>query len=141
MIGLALALLPISQRSERNAKSRRELFLSEPERVALFRALHEREQERRARRERMMAWLRARDRNELPPLPLFTDHLQPLTRVWLGTGLRHTEGLSLTWSDVDFENDLINVRGVTAKNFQSRAVPMVADVRQTLVLWRQQHPS
>jgi integrase len=116
-------------------------FLSEPERVALFRALHEREQERRARRERMMAWLRARDRNELPPLPLFTDHLQPLTRVWLGTGLRHTEGLSLTWSDVDFENDLINVRGVTAKNFQSRAVPMVADVRQTLLLWRQQHPS
>jgi integrase len=44
----------------------------------------------------------------------------------------------LRWGDLDFENDLINVRGTNAKNSQSRAVPMTPDVRETLLAWRSQ---
>jgi integrase len=115
-------------------------FLSEAEWAALFRALDDRDWERRERRESRNQWLRARHREPLPSFGLFTDYLQPLTRLFLASGLRHSEGLCLRWGELDFENDLINVRGMNAKNAQSRAVPMTSDVRATLLAWRAQHP-
>lgn len=73
----------------------------------------------------------------------------PLITVLLGTGLRIGEALGLTWSDCDFQNNLIRVthallyKPTTTTGFiyrisepktrsGMRTIPMVKDVRETL---------
>jgi integrase len=110
-------------------------FLSTVERERLIAALNERERRRREQRERMNEWLLIRHRSELPRFGTFTDHLMPLVRLLLGSGLRRGEALSLRISDVDLESNLINVRGEQSKSGQSRSVPMTVEVLTTLRAW------
>jgi integrase len=122
------------------AGDKRVRFLSPDERPRLFKALQDREGERRAKRERMRAWQRARGQHELPsyPEPGFTDHLLPLIRLLLGTGLRRSEALTLTWGDVDFERRFVGIRGEVAKDKEFRAVPLTDDALEALKLWHAQ---
>lgn len=115
-------------------------YLSAAERSRLFEALARREQMRRERRARLNAWRTARHRSLLRTYGdgEYTDYLEPITRTWLGSGLRKTEALSLKWINLDFDFDLITVPGDVAKNRQTRAVPMTADVKATLLRWRAQ---
>jgi integrase len=116
-------------------------FLSAEERARLFAALDERERQRWEKRARHNEWRARRHRSTLPELGgVFTDYLQPLTRTWLGSGLRKSEALRLCWRNIDFECDLINVPGEISKNSQSRAVPMVPELKASLLIWRSQHP-
>jgi integrase len=122
------------------AGDKRVRFLSPDERGRLFKALEAREAERRAKRERMRAWQRARGKHELPshPVPGFTDHLFPLVRLLLGTGLRRSEALTLTWLDVDFDRRFVGIRGEVAKDKEFRAVPLTDDALDALKLWHAQ---
>jgi integrase len=114
-------------------------FLSSDERTRLFSALQERERLRRERRDRFNVWRLARHRVALPRLEaVFTDYLQPLIRTWLGTGLRKTEALLLRWRNLDFEHELVTVPGEIAKSGQSRVVPMPPELKQCLLIWREQ---
>lgn len=114
-------------------------YLSDDERKRLFAALDAREIERREQRQRMNEWLAARNR---PPMPQiagrYADHLQPLVRLILGTGLRRGEALQLTWLDVNFDRKQIGVRGETAKDSEFRSVPMTDDVFNVMSAWRDQ---
>ena len=51
-------------------------------------------------------------------------HLKPLLIAALDTGARRGELFKLIWSDVDFENRLINLRATTTKTQRGRAIGM-----------------
>lgn len=53
-------------------------------------------------------------------------HLRLLLMAALDTACRRGELLQMRWSDVDFENRLINVRALTTKTARSRSVPISA---------------
>lgn len=120
------------------AGDKRVRFLSPDERVRLFKSLEDREAERRAKRERMRAWQRARGQREHPEHGHFTDHLFPLVRLLLGTGLRRSEALTLTWGDVDLDRRFVGIRGEVAKDREFRAVPLTDDALEALKLWHEQ---
>ena len=120
------------------AGDKRVRFLSPEERTRLFKALEDREADRRAKRERMRAWQRVRGQREHPAHGHFTDHMLPLVRLLLGTGLRRSEALSLTWGDVDFGRRFVGIRGEVAKDKEFRAVPLTDDALDALEHWHAQ---
>src|SRR5262249_1562932 len=52
------------------------------------------------------------------------SHLKPLLIAALDTAARRGELFKLTWTDVDFENRLLNLRATTTKTQRSRTVGM-----------------
>jgi integrase len=42
----------------------------------------------------------------------------------------------LRWGDIDFEGKWLTVRGVSAKNGQTRRIPLNAEAHTTLDAWR-----
>ena len=54
--------------------------------------------------------------------------LYEMSFISLYTGMRAGEIFNLTWSDVDFDNDLINIRD--PKNMTDRTAPMIPEVRR-----------
>jgi integrase len=58
--------------------------------------------------------------------------LKPLVTTAIHSGFRASELLSLTWADIDFENELITVRSAYAKNGESRSVDMNDTLTATL---------
>lgn len=122
------------------AGDKRVRYLRPDERARLVEALDRREQERRAKRERLREWQRARGKREVVSHPSqgFTDHLMPLVRLLLGTGLRRSEALQLTWGDIDWPRRQLSVRGETAKDKEQRFVPLTADALKALQVWHRQ---
>jgi integrase len=59
-------------------------------------------------------------------------HLKVLLMAALDTACRRGELLQMKWSDVDFENRLINVRALTTKTARSRNVPISARLLEEL---------
>ena len=74
----------------------------------------------------------------LPPLLHFGDHLTPAVPLSLNTGLRRGEVLKLRWTTIDFNRRLLTVEGPTAKNRQTRHVPLNEEAINTLRRWREQ---
>lgn len=58
---------------------------------------------------------------------------RPFLIVALGTGMRKTEILSLTWSDVDFDNGVIRLSWEKEKTGRGRIIPLSNTVRHTLL--------
>ena len=102
-------------------------------------ALVQREDSLRQARIRFNAWLTARGR---PMLPLrtgeYVDHLRPIVLIALNTGLRRSELFHLRWDDVDLTAKWLRVAGTTAKNGQTRRVPLNVEALATLGAWRKQ---
>ena len=119
-------------------EEKRVRYLSDAERTRLYAAMEARETAHREARERLRQHQIARGRKPLLPLQRFADHLQPLVRLLLGTGLRRGECLQLTWGDVDWKRGQVMVRGETAKDSEARFVPMTADALEAVTEWRDQ---
>lgn len=64
-----------------------------------------------------------------PPIPRFLDYFEVMIIVSLDCGLRRGEALGLLWSDVDFADSTIVVRGEGAKSSQTRKIPMTPRVQ------------
>ncbi len=60
-------------------------------------------------------------------------HLQPILFTALNTGMRKGEMLSLTWNDVDLDNDLITVRSEVSKSKKQRQIPINSLLRKVLL--------
>jgi integrase len=58
-----------------------------------------------------------------------------LLRVLYGCGLRLGEGLSLKWTDIDFDNSIITIR--KGKNMKQRLVPMSDSLTQLLMQYKE----
>jgi integrase len=73
----------------------------------------------------------------LPALAHFGDHLTPAVLLSMNTGLRRRgEVVKLRWGSVDFNRRLLTVEGRTAKNRQTRHVPLNDEAVSVLRNWR-----
>jgi integrase len=122
---------------DRNPKVR---FLS-PDEVRRFRqAMESRDLEMRKARDSHNRWLKARKRLPMPPLPHYGDHLTPAVILSMLTGMRRGELLSLRWSAADVKAKQITVEGNTAKNQQTRHIPLNTEALAVLTKWKEQAP-
>jgi integrase len=115
-------------------------YLSREEEARLREALETRDQEMRTARTSANAWRRARKRDLLPALPHYGDHLTPAVLVSMNTGMRRGELLSLRWAAIDFKARQLTIEGSTAKNRQTRHLPLNSEAVATLKAWREQAP-
>jgi integrase len=113
-------------------------FLDDAEERRLRDALHARDVQMCEARESANEWRQARDRELLPPLPHFGDHLTPAVLLSMNTGLRRGELLKLRWALIDFAHQLITVEGRNAKSRQTRHVPLNNEAMSVLRRWREQ---
>jgi integrase len=113
-------------------------WLSESEETALRATLLAREDRIRRERASANAWRRERGYAEYPELAGYevADHLRPMVLVSLNTGLRRGELFGLEWSDINWENTVITVRGTTSKSKKSRHVPMNDEVVAMFQAWQ-----
>ena len=112
-------------------------YLHGAEESSLREALSKREGTLREARIHFNEWRAARGKPPLPPRrEPYADHLQPIVLLALNTGLRRSELFHLRWEDIDFEAKWLTVRGVSAKNGQTRRVPLNAEALSTLETWR-----
>lgn len=100
-------------------------YLNAAEEVALREALSRREGTLREARTHFNEWRAARGKPCLPPRgEPYADHLQPIVLVAMNAGLRRSELFHLRWEDIDFEAKWLTVQGVSAKNGQTRRIPL-----------------
>lgn len=52
------------------------------------------------------------------------DHLLPVWRMFLTSGIRHDELVNLRFADIDWERQTATVRGSVAKNHNEREIPL-----------------
>jgi integrase len=125
-------------RIDRRGKVR---FLDQAEESQLRNALMERDAEMRNLRTVANDRRQKRHVQLLPPLMHFGDHLTPAVLLSMNTGLRRGEVLKLRWAAVDFNRRLLTVEGRTAKNRQTRHVPLNDEAMGMLKRWREQSSS
>jgi integrase len=121
-------------RIDRRTKVR---YLSIDEESRLRSALTKRDEEGLAARKSANEWRRARHRDLLPEPKRFSDHLTPAVVLSINTGLRRGELLSLLWTDIDAEEKLLTVRGISAKSGDTRYVPLNDEAMTLIKDWRQ----
>ncbi len=64
------------------------------------------------------------------------QHLKPILICALDSGMRRGEIFSLTWRDIDFENDKISICAFNSKTETDREVPITPRLRQEFTrLW------
>lgn len=120
------------ERIDRRANVR---FLSAAEEARLLAALDARDTRLRDARASANAWRLTRGYALLPAVGVYADHLSPLVRLALHTGLRRGELFALRWTDVDLGRARLTVRGTTAKSGQTRHVPLNTDAVGVLASW------
>jgi integrase len=113
-------------------------FFSEDEESRLRAALNTRDTEMREARESANAWREEREYELLPPRLHFGDHVTPAVLLSMNTGLRRGELLALRWECIDFGRRILTVEGGTAKNRQTRHVPLNDEAMGVLRRWREQ---
>ncbi len=60
------------------------------------------------------------------------QNLASLMRLALATGMRRGALVALKWADLDFEKELITLRGESAKNGKTCTIPMTKSAREVL---------
>jgi len=113
-------------------------FLDEEEESRLRAALRVRDAEMRTARGSANTWRQERQKELLPSLPHFGDHLTPAVLLSMNTGLRRGEVLALRWRSIDFNRQLLTVEGAIAKSRQTRHVPLNDEAMSILKQWREQ---
>ncbi|MBQ0780908.1 MAG: site-specific integrase [Thalassolituus oleivorans] len=123
-------------------ESKKARYLTTEEYERLLKTLALRDKELKAARDRGNAFREQRGYPLLPALSLYTygDRMTPLVIVSLKTGMRRGEAFDLSWSDVDFDNKVITIRGENAKSSKTRHIPLSAMAYATLTAWQQQAP-
>lgn len=111
-------------------------YLTPAEETRLLAALDARDTRRRQERETANAWRRERGYPTLPVFGVYTDHLAPVVRLALQTGLRRGELFGLCWRDVDLGRAVLTVRGDGAKSGQTRYIPLNATALKVLQTWQ-----
>lgn len=62
-----------------------------------------------------------------------TDHLKPILATALNTGMRKGEILSLTWNNVDFENNLFIINASNNKSKKAKRIPLNSYLKTMLL--------
>jgi len=61
------------------------------------------------------------------------DHLKPIILSALNTGMRKNELLSLLWTDIDLNKNIIKIRQTVSKSKKSRLIPISSTLRKILL--------
>jgi len=64
------------------------------------------------------------------------DHLKPVITLGYWTGMREKEILSITWTQIYFDLDLIRLEPGTTKSGEGRWTPLMGDCKRVLEEWR-----
>ena len=109
-------------------------YLSDHEHESLLTALEKRERRIVSGRESGNVWRLDRGVTQLPSLSAlpFADHLKPMILLSMNLGVRQGELFKLEWSDVNFENRTVTVRGQIAKSGKTRHIPLNQTAYATL---------
>ncbi|MGV3516172.1 phage integrase [Luteitalea sp.] len=110
-------------------------YLTAEEESRLLAALDARDDHLRAARVSANSWRAARGYPLLEDVRTYPDHLSPLVRLALHTGLRRGELFALRWPDLSLSARRLTVRGHTAKSGQTRHVPLNAEAVRILQTW------
>jgi integrase len=113
-------------------------FLDPQEEIRLRVALNARDAEIQEARGSANARRQEREREYLPALPHFGDHLTPAVLLSMNTGLRRGELLALRWDSIDVGRRILTVEGGTAKSRQTRHVALNDEAMSVLTRWREQ---
>ncbi len=129
-------------KSLRLDESKKARYLSTEEYKRLTEALALRDNELKAARNRGNAFREQRGYPLLPNLShqTYGDRMTALIIVSLKTGIRRGEAFDLAWSDVDFANKVITIKGENAKSSKTRHIPINTMAYQALIAWQQQAP-
>ena len=111
-------------------------YLSPDEERRLLAALDARDTRRRQERQSANDWRTERKYPTLPAFGIYTDHLSPVVRLALQTGLRRGELFGLCWRDVDLDRAVLTVRGDGAKSGQTRHIPLNQTAVAVLRTWQ-----
>jgi integrase len=65
-------------------------------------------------------------------------HLRPVWRMFMCTGIRHSELVELRFSNIDFQRRIITIPASRAKNHKAREIPLDDTMLETLVELRGQ---
>lgn len=117
-------------------------YLSDDEESRLYTALSERDNVIKAARARGNDFRKQRGYELYPDLSeaAYGDRMTPLITLSLKTGIRRGEAFDLRWSDIDFANEVITVRGETAKSSKTRHIPLSPIALNALTTWKLQSP-
>lgn len=123
-------------------ESKKARYLSTDEYERLLDTLTARDKELKAARGRGNLFREQRGYPLLPELSphAYGDRMTPLVIVSLKSGMRRGEAFDLSWSDVDFDNQVITIRGENAKSSKTRHIPLSTMAYEALDAWRQQAP-
>lgn len=113
-------------------------YLSPDELASLYVALDAREKRIVSGRDSGNIWRLQRSVETLPALSsqTFADYLKPMVLLSLNLGMRRGELFKATWSDVNFANRTIAIRGTNAKSGKTRHIPLNNTAYDTLKKWR-----
>jgi integrase len=115
-------------------------YLSKAEEVRLRDALTERDTEMREARVSANKWRKDRKHEPLPTLPHYGDHLTAAVLISMNTGVRRGELLALRWTAIDTKGKQLTIEGSTAKNEQTRHIPLNSEALEVLERWKEQAP-
>lgn len=68
------------------------------------------------------------------------EHLRPVWRMFMTTGMRLGELAGMRFADVDFDRGTVTVRAATAKNHRSREIPLDDEMLATIRRLRAEAP-
>ncbi len=137
----ALASSPFDKiepmKTDSSAKVR---YLTKEEEERLRTALDEREARIKAARQSANSWRAERGKKKYADLScsVFADHLKPAVLLSLNTGLRQGELFGLKWADINFEQSNLTVVGITAKDGETRHIPLNTEALAILKQWKAQ---
>jgi integrase len=115
-------------------------YLSPEEEQRLRMVLRDRDALMRSERDKANEWRISRGYELYAEIPDdgYGDVLTPLALTALNTGMRKGEMLDLRWADIDFERAQLVVRGPTAKDRDTRRIPMNSELLDVLRRWKLQ---
>ena len=117
-------------------KTGRLRFLAREEEGRLLAALEARDATRRVERERSNTWRKERGYPRWTTLCTYTDHMSPIVRLALQTGLRFGELTGVRWQDVDLTRRIVTVATAHEKSGKALHVPLNDEVVRVLKTWR-----
>lgn len=117
-------------------------YLLEEEETRLYAALAARDDELKAARSRANEFRAKRGYVLMQELAQFEygDRMTPLITLSLKTGMRRGEAFDLHWSDVDFDNKIVTIKGENAKSSKTRHIPLSPIAFNALKKWKDQAP-
>jgi len=115
-------------------------YLKASERKKLLKALSERDDEKRTKRDSGNRFRSERGYDLKPEIKVYSDYLTPMVLLAMQTGMRRSEVFSLTWENVRLKGTpQLTVLAAHAKSGKTRHIPLNKTAVGVLTTWGNQN--